>query len=574
LFEDYWTELKDYESMLGDVSEREKYTTMREGLNDDLKKQMLVFTGVPMKEFAAHAARIDPQLMKARRERKAKDSKKSTASDSASTVSKVNKSGTSQSATQLSIGNRRFRSSKRSSPARKPVVKELRPEITRQEADRRGLCRHCKESGHLRRDCPKLQQAQQPSANAIYSLIPPEAMRSAFRQAPLPVINKIRQGYAVKDTRSYRDVTLGKPKLEVPSWSIDKKTPIVTSPVLPRLEEPLIARVRINNVESRCLIDTGASGDFVSSHFTFINRLKHRKLGSAIPIQQAVKGSKPKCNAIATATLQFGDWSKKTSMDVIHLANYDAIIGLPTLIDAGAQFDLASNTLHLQEYGVSLPLELPAQLPPLRVVNHQIPVKIEKPWMAPLYRLPEHHKKALEADIELKLRAGIIVPTTEIPLATSHMVPKKDPGEFRHVQDLRRRNKDTETLVWPLPLTDDIVDKVARSPERSKIDLVQSFDQIRVDPADVVKTAFRTHRGNYLHLTMQMGDKNATSTEQQLLDTIFDPIRDNVVNYLDDILPVNTRTPYEHFLVLCKIFDILRAQKLYVNRRKTKLYIS
>ena len=217
--------------------------------------------------------------------------------------------------------------------------------------------------------------------------------------------------------------------------------------------------------------------------------------------------------------------------------------------------------------------KLPAQLPPLRVVNHRIPVKVDKPWMAPLYRLPEHHKKALEADIELKLRAGIIVPTTELPLATSHMVPKKDPGEFRHVQDLRRRNKDTETLVWPLPPTDDIVDKVARSPERSKIDLVQSFDQIRVDPADVVKTAFRTHRGNYLHLTMQMGDKNATSTEQQLLDTVFDPIRDNVVNYLDDIMPVNTRTPYEHFLVLCKIFDILRVQKLFVNRKKTKLYI-
>ena len=67
------------------------------------------------------------------------------------------------------------------------------------------------------------------------------------------------------------------------------------------------------------------------------------------------------------------------------------------------------------------------------------------------------------------------------------MVDKKDPNQKRHVQDLRRRNKDTETLVWPLPPTDDIIDKVARSPERSKIDLVQSFDQIRVEPSDVPK---------------------------------------------------------------------------------------
>ncbi len=108
-----------------------------------------------------------------------------------------------------------------------------------------------------------------------------------------------------------------------------------TSSALPRFEEPFIAWIRINNVEACCLIDTGASGDFVSSHFAYTNHLKHRKLDSAIPIQEAVKGSKPKCNAVATATIRFGDWTRKTSMYVIHLAHHDAIIGLPTLMDAG-----------------------------------------------------------------------------------------------------------------------------------------------------------------------------------------------------------------------------------------------
>src|SRR5437667_4611664 len=120
------------------------------------------------------------------------------------------------------------------------------------------------------------------------------------------------------------------------------------------------------------------------------------------------------------------------------------------------------------------------------------------------------------------------------------MVPKKDPGEYRHVQDLRRRNKDTETLVWPLPPTDDIVDKVARSPERSVIDLVQSFDQIRVDPADVPKTTFRTHRGNYLHLTMQMGDKNVSVTAHSLLDTVLARSRALSVNPVHDICSCGT----------------------------------
>jgi hypothetical protein len=86
--------------------------------------------------------------------------------------------------------------------------------------------------------------------------------------------------------------------------------------------------------------------------------------------------------------------------------------------------------------------QLPPPLPPLRVVNHHIPVKIDTPWIAPYYHLPEVHKRALDKDIDLKLQAGIVVPTTNVPLATSHMVPKRDPGTYRHVQDLRRRNKD------------------------------------------------------------------------------------------------------------------------------------
>jgi hypothetical protein len=60
--------------------------------------------------------------------------------------------------------------------------------------------------------------------------------------------------------------------------------------------------------------------------------------------------------------------------------------------------------------------KLLAQLRLLRAINHRIPIKIEKLWMAQLYCLPEHHKKALNADIDLKLHAGIIVQTTELPL--------------------------------------------------------------------------------------------------------------------------------------------------------------
>src|SRR5438046_9172981 len=83
--------------MLGDISDRDKYLRMREGMNSDLKKAMLVFTGIPYGQFAASAARIDPSLMKARKEKQGKESKRTSTSDSISSmVSKGSKSGTSQ----------------------------------------------------------------------------------------------------------------------------------------------------------------------------------------------------------------------------------------------------------------------------------------------------------------------------------------------------------------------------------------------------------------------------------------------------------------------------------------------
>ena len=287
LFTDYLTELRDYEDMLGDVTPRDKYRVLKKGINDDLRKNMVVFEGIPYDEFVDHATHIDPALMKKRQEREAKEKKSNSA-----TVSQGNKASTSRHAPPDS-NRRRFRPTSSSKPARKPAVKELRPEITRAECDRRGLCRHCKEAGHLRRDCPELRRVQ-PSAHAL-------DLHDAFEQVPLrPTVNKVRQGYAVKDTRSYRDAALGKPRLEAPSWSVDKAKIVKSGdhapnisietndhepdPELPRLEEPLIARIRINGVEARCLINTGASGDFVSSHFAFVSRLKARKLQAPIPI--------------------------------------------------------------------------------------------------------------------------------------------------------------------------------------------------------------------------------------------------------------------------------------------------
>ena len=141
-------------------------------------------------------------------------------------------------------------------------------------------------------------------------------------------------------------------------------------------------------------------------------------------------------------------------------------------------------SLLLKEFNDILVDELPNKLPPLREINHRIPFKPKTPWVAHKYRLPEAQKKALEKDTNAKLQSGILCHTSEIPLAASHMVPKKEPGTHRHVQDLRKRNVDTESMAWPMPDQEELVHNIARSSNGSFFDMISAFDQTRIHPDD------------------------------------------------------------------------------------------
>jgi hypothetical protein len=147
----------------------------------------------------------------------------------------------------------------------------------------------------MRKDCSKLKKTTNPQANSIVININPSHLPQIHREHHrLPIVNKIRQGYATKNARSYRDAALGRipaPKLEALSWSVNHKKDrrdhqnISNVANLLALEESFIANFTINNTRARCLIDTSASGDFLSIHFAHINKVKHRKLVELISIQ-------------------------------------------------------------------------------------------------------------------------------------------------------------------------------------------------------------------------------------------------------------------------------------------------
>ena len=110
------------------------------------------------------------------------------------------------------------------------------------------------------------------------------------------------------------------------------------------------------------------------------------------------------------------------------------------------------------------------------------------------------------------------------------------------------------------------------APYRSKLDMSEAYEQIRIRPEDVPKTAFSTIFGTFVSRVMQQGDFNAPSTFQRLMTVVFrDYIACFVHVYLDDIF-IYSSSIEEHEAHLAIVFNRLREAQLYLSRDKVDLY--
>jgi len=133
------------------------------------------------------------------------------------------------------------------------------------------------------------------------------------------------------------------------------------------------------------------------------------------------------------------------------------------------------------------------------------------------------------------MRAGWWEPHTASQAAPLLCIAKRN-GKLRTVVDARQWNNNTVKDVTLLPDQELIREDVARARYRLKIDLVDAYEQVRVQSEDVHKTAFTTITGIYISNVVQQGDCNAPATFQQLMTAIFyNAIGHFLHVYLDDI---------------------------------------
>ena len=85
------------------------------------------------------------------------------------------------------------------------------------------------------------------------------------------------------------------------------------------------------------------------------------------------------------------------------------------------------------------------------------------------------------------------------------------------------------------------------------MDLHAWFHQIRLHPANVERTAFKTKYGTYQYRVMPFGLCNAPATFQRTMDFVLNDLREFCGAYMDDIL-VYTGTLEDHLVALRAVF--------------------
>jgi len=410
--------------------------------------------------------------------------------------------------------------------------------------------------------------------------IPVEQRKDRFRNKRLKLTNDvmIRLGMASVPGQKPRKRGGNKLRSDPEGANAIERTTLRIKDKTRRLPETIVVEIKINGQPMRALLDSGSMADFISTKVVDQLKLPKEIYPKPLPVQLAVHGSRSKVNCGTTVQFQYQIINCEKRFDVVNLDNYDAILGTPflyqhqvaiafnpsrvvvgsrepleikgpdvmTIKSAAADLlDEGLETLRIRlrkEAEDLCPDTSKTELPPIRAVNHTIPLIDE----SKIYRFrpskcPEAFRDQWKAKKDAYIKTGRWQHATghnAIPLL---MIPKMSSSggrpTLRTVFDKREQNANTFKLASPLPDIEEILREVSRHKYRSLIDGKDAYEQIRVVPEHVSRTIFTTPDGTMTSRVMQQGDCNAGATYQTLMNHIFGPyIGVFVYVYLDDII--------------------------------------
>nr|GEV44862.1 putative reverse transcriptase domain-containing protein [Tanacetum cinerariifolium] len=382
----------------------------------------------------------------------------------------------------------------------------------------------CFESGHFKRDCPKLKNKNGGNRNA--------------------------QGwvYAVGNAEKNENAPT------------NPNSNVITGTFL------------LNNRYAFILFDTGADRSFVSTAFSSLVNIDPTPLGSSYDVELGDEKIVGIDTIIRGCTISFLNHPFNIDLMPVELGSFDIIIGMDWLrrchavivYDEKLSYRIqklrstwpkdvrslwhkypprrrrTSQKENNQDFSEVFLEDLPG-LPPARPVEFQIDLI---PGAAPVarapYRLAPSEMKEMSEQLQELSGKGFIRPSSS-PWGAPVLFVKKKDGSFR--------------IIY------------------SKIDLRSGYHQLRVREQDVPKTAFRTRYGHYEFQVMPFGLTNAPAVFMDLMNRVCKPYLDKfVIVFIDDIL-IYSKDEKEHKEHLKAILEFLKEEKLYAKFSKCEFWI-
>jgi hypothetical protein len=181
--------------------------------------------------------------------------------------------------------------------------------------------------------------------------------------------------------------------------------------------------------------------------------------------------------------------------------------------------------------------EKAARFPEPRPWDHKIELKDTfVPKSFKTYNLTPEEQIELDKFLKENLEKGYIRPS-QSPMASPFFFVGKKDGRLRPCQDYRYLNEHTVKNAYPLPLINELLDKLKGARRFTKLDIRWGYNNVRIRDGDQWKAAFKTNKGLFEPTVMFFGMCNSPATFQSMMDAIFSDMIDDciVIIYMDDI---------------------------------------